>query len=181
MVLFTAPEDMIMGNTCVLHSKSDENYVMVTDEDPPPPPHQRHHHSLGNIHGSFDEGRNPIIISSFRPHSRVDHGNKWAGTRIREGAWQEERKVKAGHFTDVYLRSLQKSCSQVSEDCMIEDIEVLNEEDTVDQKGRVSCFIEGWCFIEGLSFIEDTVDQKGRSLSLIEGYKWLYKDIIPSF
>ena len=55
-----------------------------------------------------------------------------------QGAWQDERMVKAGHFTDVYVRDLRKSvAARVSaEDCTVEDME--GEESGKEVKGQYS-------------------------------------------
>ena len=118
MVLFTAPDDMILGCSCVLHKKE------MTNQDAEENLMSEKSKSIAAKLLKMNKNDRNISSSSKFEDEGVG-GENWAESR--EEAWQDEHVVKAGHFPDVYVRDLKRVVASVSEDCIVEDLESKDE------------------------------------------------------
>lgn len=107
-----------MGQSCSMHQKEIISRKTVQE--------LKTTHNFANSAMTYGKADAPIYDKSdLEEWAEPEAKGAWPETK---GAWQDEREVKAGHFTDVYLRSLQKATahahSKAHDDfTVVEDLE----------------------------------------------------------
>ena len=123
LILFTAPEDMVIGKPCRLHRKKNIARNVVQEFK-----------TTDNLRKSImeydNEPETPFVDMTDIDTSHLWRAQNWLGVAQD----RDHRVVKAGHYLDVYVRNLHQVIAGNVGDLVVEDIE---EKDfiVVDDKG----------------------------------------------